>query len=85
MPLYTGPMQDAEHVHFVELAGADARARLEAQAARWSAQGVASRMLRSDDQDDLWLLVGYAATLPSAADVTGARVWRFRAAPELRP
>ena len=77
-------MQDAEHVHFVELAGADARARLEVQAARWGAQGIASRLLRSADQDDLWLLVGYARTKPPAADVNDARVWRFLAAPEQR-
>jgi len=77
-------MQDAEHVHFVELAGADARARLEAQAARWGAQGIPSHLLRSDDRDDLWLLVGYAPTRPPAADVADARVWRFQAAPEQR-
>lgn len=77
-------MQDAEHVHFVELAGADARARLEAQAARWGAQGVASRLLRSDDRDGLWLLVGYARTKPPAAAVDDARVWRFQVVPERR-
>lgn len=70
-------MSDERHVHFVELAGADARARLEAQAERWRATGVRTTLLRSDDQAGLWLLVGDAPRVPTAPEVPGARVWRF--------
>ncbi len=77
-PLYTDAMPEAAHVHFVELAGPDARERLQRQAARWHAQGVATALLRSTDRDDLWLLTGCAATAPQPALVEGARSWRFR-------
>ena len=77
VPTYTGAMMDEPHVHFVELAGDDARARLEAQAERWRSVGVRATLLRSDDQDGLWLLVGGAETPPPVAQVPGARVWRF--------
>ena len=70
-------MVDERYVHFVELAGDDARAHLEAQAARWRGAGVRATLLRSDEQDGLWLLVGSAAAAPPTAEVAGARVWRF--------
>jgi len=75
---------EAEHVHFVELAGADARERLSTQAALWRDQGVHTTLLRSADDDGLWLLVGRAATTPPPADVSGARTWRFVSAPGVR-
>jgi len=78
-------MDEAEHVHFVELAGAGARERLATLAARWRDQGVRTALLHSADDDDLWLLVGRALTPPPAADVADARTWRFTGAPEVRP
>ena len=77
-------IDQAEHVHFVELAGEGARERLETQAARWHADGVRTTLLHSADDADLWLLVGRAATMPPPADVAGARTWRFAHAPEVR-
>jgi hypothetical protein len=77
-------MDEAAHVHFVELAGEGARERLSTQAAIWSAQGVRTTLLRSADDDALWLLVGRAVTPPPAADVAGARTWRFASAPAVR-
>ena len=70
-------MEHEEHVHFVELAGADARISLEAQAALWRSEGVRTTLLRSDDQSELWLLIGTATTAPPEANVDGARSWRF--------
>ncbi len=75
-------MHDAEHVHFIELAGPAARALLAQQAERWRAQGVATTLLRSAERDDLWLLVGSSARQPPPAQVAGARSWRFRRALE---
>lgn len=75
-------MDQVAHVHFVELAGADAPAALEDQAARWRSHGVRTRLLRSSDQEGLWLLIGEAAEPPPPATVALARVWRFERAPE---
>jgi hypothetical protein len=75
-------MDDSPHVHFVELAGAHAPAALEDQAERWRSHGVRTRLLRSAEQEGLWLLVGEADTPPPATAVEGARVWRFERAPE---
>jgi hypothetical protein len=72
-------MQDAPYVHFVELAGSDARERLARQAERWRAGGVTTTLLRHEEQSDLWLLVGWAAAPPGPAVLPGARTWRFRA------
>ena len=77
-------MDEAEHVHFVELAGAGARERLATQAARWRAHGVHTTLLHSADDDALWLLIGRADTTPPPADVAGARTWRFTRAPGMR-
>ena len=71
-------MEHEEHVYFVELAGADARISLEAQAAQWRTEGVRTTLLRSDDQPELWLLIGTASSPPPAATVDGARTWGFR-------
>jgi hypothetical protein len=74
-------MRETEHVHFVELAGPEARTLLERQVERWRRAGVATTLLRSDDRDDLWLLVGSSPEPPPPATVAGARRWRFRRAP----
>lgn len=70
-------IDEAEHVHFVELSGEDARERLATQAARWHDHGVRTTLLRSADDDALWLLVGRAVSAPPPAVVAGARTWRF--------
>lgn len=75
---YTGTMSRREQVHFVEARGQGARERLVRQARRWRAAGVEAWLLRSEDEDELWLLVGRAPEVPAADDVAGARTWRFR-------
>lgn len=73
-------MDQHAYVHFVELAGADARSALREQAQRWREAGVATQLLHSAEQDELWLLVGSAAAPPPPARVAGARIWRFERA-----
>lgn len=62
-------------VHFVELAGPDARTALTAVARAAATAGATVEWLAAEDQDDLWLLVVRGAA-PAAPK--GARIWRFR-------
>ena len=74
-----------EHVHFVELAGASARERLQEQARTWRSQDVDTMILMSDDQEGLWLLIGRSRSEPPPARVDGARCWRFRTPDAVAP
>jgi hypothetical protein len=73
-------MSRREQVRFVEARGQGARERLVLQAQRWRAAGVDAWLLRSEDEDELWLLVGCGGDVPEPDDVAGAPTWRFRRA-----
>lgn len=75
----------AAGVRFVELAGADAPARLAPLAAALRAGGARVELLASLDRDDLWLLVARGGAAVAGGDTddapvppAGARTWRFR-------
>lgn len=69
-------------VLFVELAGADARARLDDLGDRLRAAGAEVELLVSLDERELFVLICRGVAPGPLELPTEARVWRFAAAPD---